>query len=112
MIKISNTGKIQLTYGDGEMVDAGTLALAHFANSGGLKPVGGSYFKATEKSGPLPSSVSPTQQNFGEIVQGHLEMSNTNVANELTKLMVSQQAFSASSRLMQSAIESEKRLLG
>ena len=45
-------------------------------------------------------------------MQGHLEMSNTNVANELTKLMVSQQAFSASSRLMQSAIESEKRLLG
>ena len=52
VIKISNDGKIQLTYGDGEMVDAGTLALAHFANSGGLKPVGGSYFKATEKSGP------------------------------------------------------------
>ena len=48
----------------------------------------------------------------GSFVQGHLEMSNTNVANELTKLMVSQQAFSASSRLMQSAIESEKRLLG
>ena len=111
VIKISNTGKIQLTYGDGEMVDAGTLALAHFANSGGLKPVGGSYFKATEKSGPAILG-SPTQQNFGEIVQGHLEMSNTNVANELTKLMVSQQAFSASSRLMQSAIESEKRLLG
>ena len=93
------------------MLDAGTLALAHFANSGGLKPVGGSYFKATEKSGPAILG-SPTQQNFGEIVQGHLEMSNTNVANELTKLMVSQQAFSASSRLMQSAIESEKRLLG
>ena len=110
VINISNKGRIQLTYGDGKMLDAGTVALAHFANSGGLKPIGGSYFKATEKSGPAVLG-SPTQQNFGEIVQGHLEMSNTNVANELTKLMVSQQAFSASSRLMQSAIESEKRLL-
>ena len=111
VIQISQEGKIELTYGDGEMVEAGIVALAHFANSGGLKPVGGSYFKATEKSGPPVVGV-PKELNYGEIIQGHLEMSNTNVANELTKLMVSQQAFSASSRLMQSAIESEKRLLG
>ena len=52
VIQISQEGKIDLTYGDGEMVEAGIVALAHFANSGGLKPVGGSYFKATEKSGP------------------------------------------------------------
>lgn len=108
-IKISNAGEIRLTYGDGMILNAGTVALANFANSGGLKPVGGSYFKATEKSGPAIVGT-PTLGNFGEIIQGHLEMSNTNVTNELTKLMVSQQAFSASSRLMQSAMESEKRL--
>jgi flagellar basal body rod protein FlgG len=39
-------------------------------------------------------------------------MSNTNVTNELTKLMVSQQAFGASSRLLQSAVEAEKKLMG
>jgi flagellar hook protein FlgE len=110
-ITISKAGVIRVAYGDGEIVDAGTVALANFANSGGLKPIGGSYFKATEKSGP-PIIGTPTEQNFGEIVQGHLEMSNTNVANELTKLMVSQQAFGASSRLLQSAVEAEKKLMG
>jgi len=110
VINISSSGDIRLTYGDGEIVNAGTLALARFANAGGLQPVGGSYFKATEKSGPAILGT-PTLGNLGEIVQGHLEMSNSDVANELTKLMTSQQAFSASSRLMQSAIESEKRLI-
>lgn len=110
-INITNAGSIRVTYGDGDIIDRGTVALASFANSSGLRPVGGSYFKATQKSGPGLIGT-PTLGNFGELVQGHLEMSNTNVANELTKLMVSQQAFGASSRLMQSAIESEKRLIG
>ena len=51
-------------------------------------------------------------QNFGQIVQGHLEASNTNVTDELAKLMKSQQAFSASSRLMQAATDMSKRLIG
>ena len=40
-IKISNAGEIRLTYGDGMILNAGTVALANFANSGGLKPVEG-----------------------------------------------------------------------
>lgn len=111
VISISNDGSIRATYGDGEIVETGTVALANFPNSAGLKPVGGSYFKATEKSGQAVIGTA-TENNFGEIVQGHLEASNTNVANELTKLMISQQAFTAASRLMQSAVESERKLIG
>ena len=45
------------------------------------------------------------------VIQGHLEASNTNITDELTKLMKSQQAFSASSRLMQAATDVSKRLI-
>ena len=76
-----------------------------------MKPIGAGYFKDTEKSGPALIGA-PMTQNFGQIVQGHLEASNTNVTDELAKLMRSQQAFSASSRLMQAATDMSKRLIG
>jgi len=52
------------------------------------------------------------EQSFGQVIQGHLEASNTNITDELTKLMRSQQAFSASSRMMQAATDVTKRLIG
>ena len=47
----------------------------------------------------------PVQDNFGQLVQGHLEASNTDVTDELSKLMRAQQAFSGSSRLLQAAAD-------
>ena len=49
--------------------------------------------------------------NFGKLFSGHLEASNTNITNELTKLMKAQQAYSGSARLMQSAAEMTKSLM-
>jgi flagellar hook protein FlgE len=64
---------------------------------------------ATEKSGPPIVGVA-MEQNYGQIVQGHLEASNAIVTEELMKLMRAQQAYSGSSRLLQSAVEMSKRL--
>ena len=49
---------------------------------------------------------------LGQLVQGHLEASNTDVTDELSKLMRAQQAFSGSSRLLQAAADVTKRLIG
>jgi flagellar basal body rod protein FlgG len=38
---------------------------------------------------------------FGNIVQGSIEASNTNVSDEMVMMMRAQQAFGASSRLVQ-----------
>ncbi|MEK9554056.1 MAG: flagellar hook basal-body protein [Alphaproteobacteria bacterium] len=110
-ITIANDGSIKLTYGDGRIFENGKVGLARFANLGGLQTIGSGHFKDTEKSGP-PIIGSPMTQSFGQVIQGHLEASNTNITDELTKLMKSQQAFSASSRLMQSAADVTKRLIG
>ena len=84
---------------------------SRFANHAGLKPSGGGFFKDTAKSGPPIVGV-PVQDNFGQLVQGHLEASNTDVTAELSKLMIAQQAFSGSSRLLQAAADVTKRLIG
>ena len=50
--------------------------------------------------------------SYGQVIQGHLESSNAVVTDELLKLMRAQQAYSGSSRLLQSAVEMEKSLIG
>ena len=102
---------IKLTYGDGRIFDIGKVGLARFTNIAGLQAIGGGHFKATEKSGP-PFIGGAMEQSFGQVIQGHLEASNTDITDERTKLMQSQQAFSASSRLMQAATDVTKRLIG
>lgn len=111
VINISNDGAIKLTYGDGRIFDIGKVGLARFANVAGLQAIGGGHFKETQKSGPAIIGGA-MEQSFGQVIQGHLEASNTNITDELTKLMRSQQAFSASSRLMQAATDVSKRLIG
>lgn len=108
-IQIRNNGLIEVTYGNGEMRERGRVGLARFANMSGLRPMGGGHFQFTEKSGP-PIIGGPMDNSYGQMVQGHLEASNINMTDELTKLMRAQQAYSGSSRLLQSAIEMSKRL--
>lgn len=108
-ISIDNRGSIKVTYGDGSLVNIGNVGLASFSSLAGLKPVGGAHFVATEKSGPPIVGVA-MEQNYGQIIQGHLEASNALVTDELMKLMRAQQAYAGSSRLLQSAVEMSKRL--
>ena len=110
-IQINNRGSIRLTYGDGSISDIGNVGLARFSNIAGLKPMGNAQFVTTEKSGPAIIGV-PMADGYGQVIQGHLESSNAVVTDELLKLMRAQQAYSGSSRLLQSAVEMEKSLIG
>ena len=80
------------------------------SNVAGLKSIGGGSLSPTEKSG-LPAFGIAGTENFGDIQSGNLEMSNINMTDELTKMMQAQQAYSASSRLLQAAVDMSKRLI-
>ena len=108
-IQINNRGAMRLAYGDGSIVDIGNIGLARFGNMAGLSPSGNAQFVVTEKSGPAIVGL-PMGDGYGQIIQGHLESSNANIADELVKLMRAQQAYAGSSRLLQSAVEMSKRL--
>jgi flagellar hook protein FlgE len=54
-----------------------------------LKRIDGGAFVATDESGP------PTYNAPGQIVGSSLEGSNTDIADEFTELIVTQQAYSA-----------------
>jgi len=118
-VNISQGGVIEAVYGTevanksaspSEIVNIGTIALVRFSNVAGLKSIGSGQFVTTEKSG-LPAFGTAGNENFGDIQSGNIEMSNINMTDELTKMMQAQQAYAASSRLLQAAVDMSKRLI-
>ncbi len=66
-----------------QRVVAGYLSLATFANESGLERVGGSLWASTANSGS-PIVGTPSTVGFGSTVGGVLEMSNVDLATEMT----------------------------
>lgn len=82
-----------------KVVTIGRLALATFANPGGLEKVGKSYYKASSNSGD-PSYSFVNTQGAGQLNSGSLEMSNTDLATELTDMIITQRGYQANSRVI------------
>lgn len=75
----------------------GQIALASFTNPAGLQNVGNSLYRETENSGEgIPGS--PQTLGRGTIVANALEMSNVDLAQEFTDMVVTQRGFQANSR--------------
>jgi flagellar hook protein FlgE len=54
---------------------------------------------------------SPLEKNYGEIISGALESSNTNITNEMVSMMKTQQAFNGNARIMQTSVDIARRLM-
>ena len=93
-----------------DIIQRGQVALAKFNNETELKSVGANAYQATNKSGAQILGSALTV-NFGEIISGALESSNTNIANEMVSMMKSQQAFNGNARIMQTSVDITRRLM-
>jgi flagellar hook protein FlgE len=80
------------------------LAVANFANPAGLEKIGGSLNRATVNSGPVQIGT-PGQNGTGTLVTGALEMSNVDLAQELTNLIIAQRGFQANSKVISTSDE-------
>ena len=108
-VNVSASGVVKAFYGLDNEFAVSKLPLASFEDAPNLKSEGNNLFRVTPKSG-LPIYGLPVDGNFGEIVPGFLEASNVKITDELVKMMKYQQAFSGSSRMLQTEIEVSKRL--
>lgn len=93
-IAVSDKGRIVGTYSNGRTVDLAEVTLANFSGANGLKKLDGGAFGATAESG------TPTYGAAGKIIGSSLEGSNTDIADEFTKLIVTQQAYSANTKVI------------
>ncbi len=81
---------------------AGYLSLATFPNEGGLERVGGSLWAQTANSGG-PIVGTPATVGFGMTIGGELEMSNVDLATEMTKMITAERGYQANSRMITTA---------
>lgn len=80
-----------------QRVTAGYISLATFANETGLERLGGSLWAQTANSGN-PMVGTPGTVGFGTTIGGVLEMSNVDLATEMTSMITAERGFQANSR--------------
>jgi flagellar hook protein FlgE len=87
-----------------QRVTAGYISLATFANEDGLERLGGSLWGQTANSG-TPIVGTPNTPGFGSTIGGELEMSNVDLATEMTNMITAERGYQANSRVISTADE-------
>ncbi|MBP3604291.1 MAG: flagellar hook-basal body protein [Lachnospiraceae bacterium] len=75
-----------------------TIGVYQFNNPGGLEREGDSLWKVTEASGVAMNEATNGSLQKSNIVQGYLEGSNVQVADEMVNLIVAQRAYEMNSK--------------
>jgi flagellar hook protein FlgE len=104
-VSVSDKGRIVGSYSNGRTIDLAEITLASFTGANFLKRIDGGAFEITDESG------APTYGAAGSILGSSLEGSNTDIADEFTKLIVTQQAYSANTRVISTANDMVQDLL-
>jgi flagellar hook protein FlgE len=102
--QLGNDGTIMGVYSNGLRQSLGKLALASFNNPGGLEKAGNSSFRVGDNSGAAMIGQAGLGGR-GVLNSGALEMSNVDLAEEFTGLIVAQRGFQANSRVITSSDE-------
>ncbi|HZK33975.1 MAG TPA: flagellar basal-body rod protein FlgF [Bacillota bacterium] len=101
---IDSDGLITAVYDNGERYYLGRVSLAKFANTGALEKLGGNTYGASSNSG-VAQVGNPSEEGFGIIRQSSLEMSNVDLANEFTEMIITSRAYQANSRIITTSDE-------
>lgn len=96
-IAIGADGTVTARDGAGGQVFVGHIALASFQNPGGLTRVGLTKFGESGASG-APDIGEPQTGARGGLLAGTLEMSNVDVSQEFTQMIMAQRGFQANAR--------------
>ena len=109
-INIDEFGRVIAQMGDNQEQVVGRVGLAKFSDPTRLTPNGNNLFKANLASGEAAVN-GPFEDGYGKIISGAIELSNVDMTAELSGLIQAQQAFSGSSRLIQTETDMTRRLI-
>jgi flagellar hook protein FlgE len=104
-VSVNDKGRIVGAYSNGRTIDLAQISLAKFNGPNFLKRIDGGAFQVTDESGAAILGAS------GKIVSSSLEGSNVDIADEFTKLIVTQQAYSANTKVITTANQMTQDLL-
>ncbi|WP_428642272.1 flagellar hook protein FlgE [Roseibium sp.] len=98
-VAVDESGRVIASYSNNQQRAVYEIPLATFEAEQNLKRVDGAAFAATSSSGEADLS------GGGQILAKKLELSNADIADEFSKLIITQQAYSANSKIVTSADE-------
>jgi flagellar hook protein FlgE len=94
---IGSDGTVTGSFTNGKTAALGQLALASFADQGGLQSAGSTDYTETLASGQAVVGIAGTGGR-GTLSGGSLELSNVDIASEFANLIVAQRAFEANAK--------------
>jgi flagellar hook protein FlgE len=104
-VAVNNNGLVVGTFSNGQNIDLAEVTLDHFNGTNYLQALTGNAYAATQESGAAIAGAS------GTISGSSLEGSNTDIADQFTKLIVTQQAYSANTKVITTANDMVQSLL-
>ncbi|MFN3771288.1 flagellar hook protein FlgE [Ectopseudomonas guguanensis] len=110
-LSVEKDGMVYANYSNGQRMLQGQVALANFANAGGLKNVSGTAWVETAESGAALIGV-PGVGPFGALVAGSLENSNVDLTQQLVGLMEGQRNYQANTKVLTTNKELTQVLFG
>lgn len=97
-VSIDSSGLITGTYTNGVRQYEGQVAVAQFTNASGLEKVGSSLYQASNNSGA--ANIKTATALGVTITASSLEMSNVDVANEFSEMIITQRGFQSNSKIV------------
>ncbi|MFO1148463.1 MAG: flagellar hook-basal body complex protein [Alsobacter sp.] len=105
-LTISDTGRVIANFTNGQTQSLAQITIAQFNAPGMLKRTSGGMFEETLESGaPLFNGSTTT------LMAGSVEGSNTDIADEFSKMIVTQQAYSANTRVVSASQDMLKEII-
>jgi len=103
-ISVDESGFVTAAYSNGQLIPVFQVAMADFASYEGLTKLGQNLYAASMNSGqPLPGVAGDGR--LGNISPMAIEMSNVDLAQEFVKMITTQRAFQANSRVITTSDE-------
>ncbi len=99
-LNVDSSGVVRADLGSGDVIELGKIDLVKFTSADHLQPIGNEKYLATERSGQAEKIESSDE---GAIMQGFLEMSNVDLIDEMSDLLLAQRAYQLNARLIQTA---------
>ena len=97
-VAVDSSGIITGTYTNGVKQAEGQVAIAQFTNASGLTKTGNSLYQESNNSGT--ANVKTASDLGVTITPSALEMSNVDIANEFSNMIVTQRGFQSNSKII------------
>jgi len=109
-VSVETNGVVTGSYSNGQRIDLYRIALADFPSYSGLNKIGHNLYTASKDSGQPSIGIIGTGR-LGTISPQSLEMSNVDLATEFVKMITTQRAYQANSKVISTSDELLQELI-